>query len=158
MDTGLVVATWLHALGMVVVLGYYGILARIVLPTLRRSLDGQTMARTVLAIERRALPVVVLGLVLFTVTGVVLLAGDERYEGPGNLFASTWTTLLTVKHLVIIAMVVLGVAIDRMAAGIADAATDEARLRGVGVLELAADGMTAMGAIAILLTAIAQAS
>jgi uncharacterized membrane protein len=158
MDTGAVVAAWLHALGVVVVLGYYGILGRIVLPTLKRSLDSETMARTIFALERRALPVVVLGVLLFTVTGVVLLAGDERYAGPGNLFANTWTTLLTVKHVVIIAMLVLGVAIDRLAAGIADTATDEARLRGVGMLELAADGMTGMGAIVLLLTAVAQAS
>jgi hypothetical protein len=143
---------------MVVVLGYYGILGRIVLPSLRRSLDSETVARTIFAIERRAVPVVALGVFLFTVTGIVLLAGDERYEGLGNLFASTWTTLLTVKHLVVVAMVVLGVAIDRLAAGIADTATDAGRLRAVGTLELAADAMTGMGAIVLLLTAAAQFS
>ena len=158
MDVGAVGAAWLHALGMVVVLGYYGILGRIVLPALSRSLEGEALGRAVVAIERRALPVVLLAIVLFTVTGVILLLGDERYAGLGNLFASTWTTLMTVKHMVVVLMVAMGIGIDRMAVGIGDAATDDARRRDIEILVLAVDAMTALGAIVLLLTAAAQAA
>ena len=158
MDAGAIGAAWLHALGMVVVLGYYGILGRIVLPALSRSLDGEALGRAVVAIERRALPVVLLAIVLFTVTGIILLLGDERYAGLGNLFASTWTTLMTVKHMVVVLMVALGIGIDRMAAGIGQAATDDARRRDIEILVLAVDAMTALGAIVLLLTAAAQAA
>jgi len=158
MDIGMVAAAWLHVLGMIVVLGYYGTLGRVALPGLRRTLDGETLVRTVAAIERRALPIVILGIVLFMVTGVVLLVNDDRYGGLGNLFANTWSTLLAVKHGVVILMFALGVAIDRLIAGLPELASDDARQRGVGTLELAADGITGMGALVLLLTVIAQAS
>jgi uncharacterized membrane protein len=156
MDATHVVALWLHALSMVVVLGYYGILARIVVPALARNLDGATLARTVPAIERRALPILLLGIALFVVTGIYLLVKDGRYTGIGE-FASTWSTLMLVKHLVVVAMVVMGVGIDRLAAALGQA-SDEARARMIGVLVLALDGMTALGAIVLLLTAAAQLS
>ena len=52
----------------------------------------------------------------------------------------------------------MGIGIDRLVAGLPALATDEARNRGIGTLELAAEVMTGLGAIALLLTAIAQAS
>ena len=152
----MVVATWLHATGMVVVLGYYAILGRVVLPALLRTLEGEAVGRAVVAVERRALPYVLLGIVVFTVTGVVLMTGSGRYEGLGNLFASSWTTLMTVKHMVVLLMIVLGIGIDRLAAGIGDAASDVARRRDVEILELALDAQAALGLIVLLLTAVVQ--
>jgi len=156
MDATQVVAIWLHALAMVVVLGYYGILGRIVLPALARTLDGPSLGRAVPAMERRALPIVILGIVAFVVTGIYLLAQDGRYSGVGS-FESTWSTLMLVKHLVVVGMVVLGVGIDRLAIAVGQA-SDEGRARLVEVLVLALDGMTALGAIVLLLTAAAQLS
>jgi uncharacterized membrane protein len=156
MDAAHVVAIWLHALAMVVVLGYYGILGRVALPALVRTLDGPALSRAVPAIERRALPIVIIGIVLFVLTGIYLLVQDGRYAGVGS-FASTWSTLMLVKHLVVVVMVVLGVGIDRLAAAVGRA-SDEGRGRLVEVLILALDGMTALGAIVLLLTAAAQLS
>lgn len=158
MDGVWVAASWVHALGMVVLLGYYGILGRIVLPALARTLEGEVLGRTVLQVERRALPLMVLAVVLFTATGTYLLAVDDHYQGLGNLFASTWTTLVTVKHMVVVVMVALGVGVDRLAVAVAEAATESARSRMLGILGLAAEGMTALGALVLLLTAAAQAS
>jgi uncharacterized membrane protein len=156
MDAVHVAAIWLHALAMVVVLGYYGILGRIVLPALSRTLDGPALARTVPAIERRALPIVLATIVLFIATGIYLLVIDGRYAGVGS-FSSTWSMLMLVKHLVVAAMIVLGIGIDRLAAAVGQA-SDEGRARMVDVLVLALDGMTALGAIVLLLTAAAQLS
>lgn len=156
MDAVHVAAIWLHALAMVVVLGYYGILGRIVLPALSHALDGPALARTVPAIERRALPIVLATIALFIATGIYLLVIDGRYTGVGS-FSSTWATLMLVKHLVVVVMIVLGIGIDRLAAAVGQA-SDEGRARMVDVLVLAVDGMTALGAIVLLLTAAAQLS
>lgn len=156
MDAVHVAATWLHALAMVAVLGYYGILGRIVMPALAQALDGASMARAVATIERRALPIVLVGIVLFIVTGVYLLAIDGRYAGVGS-FTTTWSTLMLVKHMVVLVMILLGVGVDRLAAAAGDApAEGQARL--LDVLGLALDGMIALGAIVLLLTAAAQLS
>lgn len=156
MDTAHVVALWLHSVAMVIVVGYYGILGRIVLPSLARSLDGPTLGRTVPAIERRALPLVLLSIVLFGVTGAYLLVTDPRYAGLGNI-STTWATLMLVKHLVVVVMIGLGVGVDRLAAAVGEA-TEAGRHRTMEILTLATEGTTAMGAIVLLLTAAAQGS
>ena len=156
MDAAHLIALWLHALAMVAVLGYYGIMSRIVLPALGRSLAGPTLAGVVQTIERRALPIVLAGIVTFIITGIYLLVRDGRYAGIGS-FASTWSTLMLVKHLVIVAMVALGVGIDRLAAGLPN--TSEVGLgRTIEFLTLAMDGMAALGILVLLLTAAAQLS
>jgi uncharacterized membrane protein len=156
MDAAQLVALWSHALAMVLVLGYYVVLGRIALPALSRSLGAADAARAVVAIERRALPLVLIGIVLFVASGIYLLTRDGRYGGVGS-FESTWSTLMLVKHLVVVVMVVLGIGIDRIAAALGDA-TDEGRTRTLGILSLATDGMTALGLIVLLLTAAAQIS
>jgi uncharacterized membrane protein len=158
MDIAWVGMTWLHAVGMVALLGYYGIVAAVVLPVLSRSMSGEPLGRTVAAMGRRSRPLVALAVVLFLVSGVYLLVSAGRYDGAGNLFASTWTTLLTVKHLVVLVMVAVGVAIDRLAAAAGEASTDESRRTMLGTLGLACEGMTALGVLVLLLTAAAQAS
>ena len=92
MDVPLVLAAWLHTLAFVIAWGYYGILGRIVLPGLERSLDGVAQAGTLVAIERRAMPLVVLSALIFLVTGTYLLVSSPSYSGLGDVFASTWTT------------------------------------------------------------------
>jgi uncharacterized membrane protein len=154
MDPLHVGALWLHTLTMVIVLGYYGILARVILPALRRTLDGPGLATTVPAVERRALPIVVAAIVVFIVTGVYLLLVDERYTGIGD-FSNQWSTLMLVKHMVVLVMIGLGVVVDRLAREVGEA-SEAGRAQAVDLLVLAADGTVALGAIVLLLTAIAQ--
>lgn len=154
MDVVEVGALWLHAVAMVIVVGYYGVLARIVLPALRRSLDGPSLASAVLAVERRALPLVLIAIVMFIVTGVYLLVIDQQYTGVGD-FSSTWSTMMLVKHLVVLAMIALGVAVDRLARAVGEA-SDEGRPQTLDVLSLAAEATMALGVIVLLLTTVAQ--
>ena len=114
MDLPQVLAIWLHTLALVIAWGYYGILGRIMLPALERSLDRPAQAAALVAIERRALPLVVLSVVLFTATGAYLLVIDPHYAGLGDFFASTWTMLMLVKHVLVVGLVVLGVDVDRL--------------------------------------------
>jgi uncharacterized membrane protein len=158
MDVAHLLATWFHTLAFVIAWGYYGILGRIMLPALERSLDGPVRARTLAEIERRALPLVLLSMALFVVTGTYLLFIDPNYVGLGNFFVNTWTTLMLVKHLVVVVLIALGVAIDVLIRR-AGAATDEAtRASALRLTRLSAEGATGLGALIVLLTAAAQLS
>ena len=151
-------AVAIHTLAMVLVVGYYGILGRIVLPVLRRSLNAPELGRTLVAVERRALPLLVLAVGLFFATGAYLLIADDQSEGIGNFFASTWTTLLLAKHGLIVVMVLFAVIVDFLVTEVADAETDAARERMLGLLALAIEATTGLGALVIVLTAAAQVS
>jgi len=141
----------------VIVLGYYGILGRIVLPGLKRTLDDRRLAEVLLVIEQRARPFLVLSIAAFAITGIYLTFADEQYEGLVAIGSSTWTTLILLKHLVVAGIVGLGVVLDRMIEGLAawEAGPPERSVRLTGLL---AEGITALGAIVILMTAAAQLS
>lgn len=158
MDTIWIAMTWLHAVGMVSLLGYYAIMAVVILPALSRSLDGAPLGQAVQAVGRRSRPLVVGAVVVFLVSGIYLLVTAGRYGGAGNLFASQWTVLMTAKHLVVLVMLALALVVDRLAGAAGDAPNDEARRTALGALDLAAEGMTVLGAVVLLLTAAAQAS
>jgi hypothetical protein len=57
-----------------------------------------------------------------------------------------------------VAMVVIGVGVDRLVAMVADTEDDGARKRALGLLELGVETMTGLGALVVLLTAAAQLS
>ena len=156
MDVVQVLAVWFHTLALVIVMGYYGVLARIAIPALQRSLDGPAQARALVAIERRALPLVLLSVVLLLVTGTYLMFVDPQYGGLGNFFATTWATLLLIKHVVVIAMIGLGVLVDFFVRELGDVADESARRSSMRLARYCAEGATGLGALAILLTAAAQ--
>lgn len=155
MDLVLVVAVWLHTAAFVIVWGYYGVLARMVLPGLKRSLDRPAQVAALAAIERRALPLVIVSVLLFIVTGAYLLVTNPAYAGLGN-FGSTWTALMLVKHLLVGGLVVLGVAIDYLIRSAAEAPTDETREADLRLVSLGAESATGVGALIVLVTAAAQ--
>ena len=75
-------ATWVHTLAIVVLLGYYATLSLVVLPWL--SSGGSTEpGRVIAAVERRALPWVLVSIVVFTVSGIVLMVAAQRVR-PGS--------------------------------------------------------------------------
>jgi len=154
-DIWQVLASWLHTLAFVIAWGYYGILGRIVIPGLA-DLDSERAARTLATIERRALPLVLLAIALFVATGSYLLVTNERYEGLGNLFASTWTAMLTLKHLLVVALVGLGVLLDYLVRTAGEPEGDGDRRRRIFQVRLVAEAATALGALIALLTVIAQ--
>ncbi|HEY6570713.1 MAG TPA: hypothetical protein VIZ22_10500 [Candidatus Limnocylindrales bacterium] len=156
MDLVHVLAVWLHTLALVIVLGYYGILGRVVLPALERSLERPTQVSTLMAIERRALPFIVLSMALFAMTGVYLLVIDPAYAGLGNVLASTWTTLMLIKHVLVIVVVGLAIYVDRCIRHADVAPGDDARHAALRRVALSAEAATGIGALTILLTAAAQ--
>jgi uncharacterized membrane protein len=158
MDVGNVIAIWLHTVALVIAWGYYGVLGRIVLPGLERSLDEDGVVGSLEAVERRAVPLVLLSTVLFTATGTWLLVTDPAYTGLGAFFASTWTTLMLVKHGLVVAFVIVAIGVDRLIRRAAEASTDDERRTAVSRIRLGAEAATALGAVIVLLTAAAQAT
>ena len=154
MDAVQVVALWAHTLAFVIGWGYYGILGRIVLPAAERSLDEPARVTFLVALERRALPFLGMAVVLFTPTGSYLLVIDPEYEGLGAIRGSTWATLMLLKHLLVVAMVGLAVALDLLVRRLAEDEPDVPRA--LRRIRLTAEAATAMGALIALLTAAAQ--
>jgi uncharacterized membrane protein len=155
-DIWQLLATWLHTVAFVIAWGYYGVLGRMIVPALDRTLDGPMRADSLAAIERGALPLVLGSMALFVVTGSYLLFIDPRYEGLGNFFANGWTTFMLVKHVVVVGLIGLGVAVDVCIRRL-QAATDEpARGAAMRWLRLSAEGATGLGAVVVLLTVAAQ--
>jgi uncharacterized membrane protein len=155
MDWLQVGAVWLHTVAFVIAWGFYGVLARMILPGLAGSLDVAAQTRTLAAIERRALPFVVLAVILFILTGTYLLVVNQRYDGIGS-FTSSWATLMLVKHMLIVVLVGLGVLVDYLIRGAATAVEDRDRRSDLRWIGFAADGATALGALIALTTAAAQ--
>jgi len=157
-DLLLVLAVWLHTLAFVIAWGYYGVLGRMILPGLERSLERPAQATALVAIERRALPLVVVSLVLFAATGTYLLVVDPRYTGLGDFFSSTWTTLMLLKHVLVVGLIVVGVYVDRLIRRVGDATSENDRGAALRRVALSAEGATGLGALIVLLTAAAQAA
>jgi len=151
-------AVAIHTLAMILVVGYYGILGRVILPALRGSLAGPVLGNTLMTVERRARPLLLLSVGLFVATGAFLLLADDQSEGIGNFFATTWTTLMLVKHGLIVVMVVLAGVVDFLVSEVAYAETDPERERLLGGLALATEATTGIGALVVVLTAVAQLS
>jgi uncharacterized membrane protein len=151
-------ATWLHLVATVALIGYYAILGLLVIPALRKTVPAREVAASVVAVEGRALPMIFGSLAIFLATGVFLMANDARYGGVGDVSGSTWATLLLVKHVVVLAMVGLGVYIDALVARRFAGPEAIDQPAPVQRLEIAAGVMTLLGAVVLLLTAYAQAS
>jgi uncharacterized membrane protein len=149
-------AGWLHTLAFLIILGYYGILGRFIVPALEHSLDGPTAARTLLDIERRALPFVLLSTGIVVVSGAYLLISSPHYAGLANISASSWTTLMLLKHLLVAGLVGLGVVVDLLIRDLDGSADEPSRQAASRRIRLVADSTTGLGAAVILLTVVAQ--
>jgi uncharacterized membrane protein len=148
-------SVWLHGLSTVVFVGYYVLLSLIYLPALD---DGPEEARgaSITAISKRSRNWLYASLVVFAVTGMHLMLADPNYLGPGSFFGNGWSILISIKHLLIAAMVGMGfwfnaiLRVGPMASTNSQAAEAAVRFR------RHVNTMAVAGALVLLLTAIAQ--
>jgi putative copper export protein len=107
----------------------------------------------------QALPLILVSIGVFLVTGTYLLLTDDRFLGLGHFFGGTWSTLIVVKHVLVVALVGIGVYIDLLVVpDVANPVDEASRSAGVRRLARSASAMAALGATVLLLTAAAQAS
>jgi uncharacterized membrane protein len=147
-------AVSVHLFATVVLVGYYTVLALIIAPAARTLVGGPQTIEVLAAVERRAMPLLIASLVAFLATGVYLLTADSQYAGPGEV-SGAWSSLLLVKHVVVVIMLVLGSWLDGLIVRAADANAGGA---GLSRVTWASWGMVLLGAVVLVLTAAAQAS
>ena len=93
---------WLHALSTVVFLGYFILLSLILLPVLAEK-NGMILSE----ISKRSRPWMYISLLVFIVTGIILLFANPNYLGVAN-FGNLWSILMLVKHILILGMIAIG--------------------------------------------------
>ena len=148
---------WGHLLATVVFVGYYVLLAVVVIPAVARVLgdgaaDRMPAGPLLAAIERRALPLLLASLGIFLATGIALQTADPRYLGLGQV-RGAWTGLLLVKHLVVVAMLVVGSVLDGF---LVRAGRDDQSPVPEAPLVWTARAQAALGTVVLLVTAAAQ--
>lgn len=159
MDIVGVGATSLHVAATALLLGHYTLVRLVHLPVAERQLRGPSVGPMLEAVERRAIPWLGAALATILATGVYLLVVSPRFTGFGQIGGSSWSVLLLVKHVLVVAMVAIAVAFDMVLLGDLSAADDEAR-RVVAMRRVrwALDALVLLGAAVIVLTVAAQAS
>ncbi len=95
-------SVWLHNLSTVVFIGYFLLLALILLPVLAEN-NGMILSE----ISKRSRPWMYTSFLVFIVTGIILTFANPNYLGLAK-FGNLWTILMLVKHVVVVGMIVIG--------------------------------------------------
>ncbi len=146
---------WLHALATVVFIGHYVLQALIYQPALFKTHLNEEGARVFAEIARLSRPWLYAALLVFAVTGYLLMLDDPSYLGLGQ-FSNPWSWLMLAKHLIIVGMVAAGfwfhgiLKVGRMLSANVKSPSALASYRNFHT------GMAAAGVLVMLLTALAQ--
>ncbi len=147
-------SVWLHALGTVILIGHYLLLALIYLPSLHKTqtnISGPILSE----ISKRSRPWMYASLLIFIVTGTYLMLIDPGYLGFMD-FGNLWGILMLVKHILVLGMIAIGfwfnaiLRVGPMMSSNNSAEQAIARFRSYSTL------MGISGVIVLLLTALAQ--
>ncbi len=143
-------SVWLHALGTVVLIGHYLLLSGIYLPVLTRY-NGNILSE----ISKRSRPWMYVSLLIFMVTGIILMFADPNYLGVGN-FSNVWAVMMLVKHILVVGMIALGFWFNAiLRVGPMMGSNNSADL-GIRRFRLYSNLMAISGVLVLLLTALAQ--
>ena len=145
-------STTLHALAMIVFIGYYLLLSLIYLPALSAIDNG---GKALGEMSRRSRRWMYISILVFAVTGVHLMLVDPNYLGIGN-FSNPWALLMLVKHLVIVVMIALGFwfnFIQRVGPALR---SNSGAAQGVAKFRQYSNIMAGCGALVLALTALSQ--
>ena len=145
-------STWLHVLATIVFVGYYVFTGLIYLPVLETSMQADALRDVLEQVSVRLKPYFGGSLLIFIVTGTYLMFINTNYRGLGNFFANPWTVLIVVKHLLVVAFIVLAFYSERAFM----AKIGEQRPEALKRFHWALNINTALGALIVLLTSVAQ--
>ena len=145
-------STWLHVLATIIFIGYYLFTSLIYLPVLERQMPANTLRLLLEQISARLRPFFGGSLLIFLVTGTHLMLINKNYLGLGNFFANPWTVLIVIKHVLVLAFLVLAVYSERAFLGQISDQKPEALKKFRWALNI----NTVLGVVILLLTSIAQ--
>ncbi len=145
-------STWLHVLATIVFVGYYLFLGLIYLPVFERRMQADALRELLEQVSARLRPFFGGALLVFIVTGTHLMLINKEYAGYGNFFANPWSTLIVVKHVLV--LVFLAVAVYSERAYMAQ--ISDRKPEALKHFRWALNINTALGVLIVLLTSIAQ--
>src|SRR5512141_894799 len=108
------ISTWLHAVATIVFVGYYLFTGLIYLPVLERQMQAGTLRSLLEQISARLRPFFGGSLLIFLVTGTHLMFINDSYLGLGNFFGNPWSTLIVIKHVLVLAFLALAIFSERV--------------------------------------------
>jgi uncharacterized membrane protein len=147
-------STWLHALATIVMIGYTLFTGLIFLPILERQMQGTAMRELLEDVSSRVRPFFGGSLLIFIVTGTYLMLINENYLGLGNFFGNPWSSLIVIKHVLVLAFLALAIYSERV---YLRQVSDE-NPKALKQFQVALNITTVLGVFIILLTSIAQAA
>ena len=145
-------SAWLHAVATVIMIGHYLLLALIYLPVLSKETSGGSILS---AISKRSRVWMYSSLVIFALTGIYLTIVDSNYLGLGD-FGNLWGVLMLVKHILILAMIVMGFWFNAILRVGPMMSSNNGASQAIARFGLYSKLMAASGVLVLLLTALAQ--
>jgi uncharacterized membrane protein len=142
---------WLHSLATVIFIGYYVLVSLIFLPVLSRNGNGSMLSET----SKRSRPWMYASLIIFIVTGIILMLVDPEYLGVGN-FSNVWGVLMLVKHILILGMIAMGFWFNAILRIGPPMSSNTGTAQAVARFRQYVNLMAISGVLFLLLTAIAQ--
>jgi uncharacterized membrane protein len=146
-------STWLHVLATIVMIGHYFFISLIYLPVFERQMQGTALRDMLESVSARLRPYFGGSLIIFLVTGSYLMLINEHYQGLGHFFSNPWSSLIVIKHALVLAFLALAIYSERVILG---QISDE-NPRALKQFRLALHINTFLSLLIILLTSIAQA-
>ena len=143
-------STWLHALATIVLIGHYFLLSFIYLPVLAKN-NGQALGE----ISKRSHSWLYISLLVFIVTGIMLLLANPYYLGVAN-FSNLWSILMLVKHVLIVGMIAIGFWFNAFLRVGPLMSSGRGAAEATGRFRLYVNLMAICGLLVLLLTAFAQ--
>lgn len=114
MDTLFIaLSTWLHTLATIVMIGYFVFMSLIYLPVLEQQFHGNALRELLERISARLRPFFGGSLLLFIVTGTHLMLKNDDYLGLGNFFVNVWSSLMVIKHGLVLVFLALAIFSER---------------------------------------------
>jgi uncharacterized membrane protein len=147
-------STWLHALATIVMIGYYVFTSLIFLPIFESQMQGTALRDLLEQVSARLRPYFGGSLLIFLVSGTHLMLINEHYLGLGNFFGNPWSILIVLKHVLVLAFLVLAIYSERAFLGKISDENPEALKK----FRLTLNINMFLGMFIILLTSIAQAA
>lgn len=154
MSTFLVaLSTWLHVIATIVWIGYFLFTSLIYLPVFARQMQPDVLRELLEQLSARFRPFFGASLLIFLVSGTYLMLINQNYLGPGNFFGNPWSTLIVVKHVLVLAFLLLAVFSERAFLGQISNQKPEALKHFRWALNINA----LLGLVILLLTSVSQA-
>jgi uncharacterized membrane protein len=147
-------STWLHVLATIIMVGYFLFTGLIFLPVFERLMQANALRELLEQVSARLRPYFGGSLLIFIITGTHLMMINEAYLGLGNFFGNPWSILIVLKHVLVLAFLVLAIYSERAFLGKISDENPEALKN----FRLALNINTFLGLFIILLTSIAQAA